>query len=243
MIRDHSSWNEVKAVLAELSDLSELERERRLVEVESESATLARELRSFLTLRGELGGFLEDPPVECFAAIGSEAPERVGGFRILSQLGRGGMGVVYRARQESPEREVALKLLRSGLASGEARQRFRHEAEILGRFQHESIARIHASGCDRTPQGEQPWLAMELIKGRRIDRYAQDEALPLDALVNLLIRVCDGVVHAHARGVIHRDLKPANILVDASGQPKVLDFGIARSSRMTKASGSPPTGA
>jgi WD40 repeat protein/predicted Ser/Thr protein kinase len=150
---------------------------------------------------------------------------QVGRYRVLRLIAEGGMGVVYEAEQDNPRRHVALKVIRTGLASPALLTRFRHEAQILGRLHHPGIAPIYEAGV---AEDGQPFFAMEFIRGRPLDEYARQRALPLRERLALLARVCDAVQHAHDQGVIHRDLKPANILVEESGQPKVLDFGVAR---------------
>src|SRR5262245_46693794 len=149
----------------------------------------------------------------------------VGRYRVVRVLGEGGMGTVYEAEQDNPRRTVALKVIRAGLASDALRQRFAREAQILGRLHHPGIAQVYDAGV---AEGGQPYFAMELIAGVLLDRYARERALDVPARLGLVARVCDAVQHAHERGVIHRDLKPGNILVESSGQPKVLDFGVAR---------------
>ena len=152
----------------------------------------------------------------------------VGRFRIERVLGIGGMGTVYAATQDRPSRTVALKLIRPGFASAKMLRRFEVEAEILGRLSHPGIAQVYDAGVAQTPHGEQPFFAMELIDGVPLTRYAEQKNLATRERLDLMARVADAVEHAHQKGVIHRDLKPSNILVDASGQPKVLDFGVAR---------------
>ncbi len=161
-------------------------------------------------------------------AASSRIPERVGGYRVLGVLGEGGMGVVYRARQERPERTVALKVIRPGWLSSSLLRRFEHEAEVLGRLQHPGIAQIYEAGTADDGAGPQPYFAMELVEGTSILEHANAAGLGLRERIALLAKVCDAVEHAHQKGVVHRDLKPGNILVDRSGQPKVLDFGVAR---------------
>lgn len=155
-------------------------------------------------------------------------PDTIGTYRILSLLGRGGMGVVYLAQQDHPEREVALKVVRPELASSKNLDRLRNEVGILGRLEHESIARIYDAGVAETPEGPQPYFAMESIRGSSLSRYCKKHKLTVSAQLLLLARVFEGVHHAHQKGIIHRDLKPANLLVDEMGQPKILDFGLAR---------------
>lgn len=155
-------------------------------------------------------------------------PTQLGPFRILRLLGEGGMGAVYEAEQERPRRSVALKVLHPGLGTPQMLRRFELESEVLGRLQHAGIARIYEAGTSDTGRGPQPWFAMELIDGEPLTQHCVRRALPLVARIELLARVADAVQHAHQRGIVHRDLKPANVLVDVAGQPKVLDFGIAR---------------
>ena len=155
-------------------------------------------------------------------------PRAFGPYELLEVLGRGGMGTVYRARQSEPDRLVALKRLRSHDWSPGLRRRFESEAEVLGRLQHPGIASIYEAGRVTTPDGPQPYFAMELVEGMPIDEYVRTHGLDLRACVSLLAEVADAVHHAHLRGIIHRDLKPPNILVDNTGRPRILDFGIAR---------------
>ncbi len=153
-------------------------------------------------------------------------PAQVGPYRIIGLLGEGGMGRVYLARENHPPREVALKVVR-GL-SGNALARFRREIELLAQLEHPGIARLYAAGQDIIAGIPMPWLALELIRGQDLRAWAERTRPDLTARVRLLIAICRAVEHAHARGVVHRDLKPGNIMVDVGGQPKVLDFGVAR---------------
>jgi tetratricopeptide (TPR) repeat protein/predicted Ser/Thr protein kinase len=155
-------------------------------------------------------------------------PERIGSYRILGIIGEGAMGVVYEAEQERPHRRVALKVIRPGFAAPARLRRFEHEAEVLGRLQHPGIAQIYHAGVAETGSGIQPFFAMELVRGRPLNEYIAQRQLQIKDRLTLFAQICDAVDHAHQKGVIHRDLKPANIIVDASGQPKVLDFGLAR---------------
>ena len=162
-----------------------------------------------------------------------ETPDRVGEYRILRRIGAGGMGVVFEAQQESPDRRVALKVMRPGLNGSEIVARFWRETDLLGRLQHAGIANIFEAGVGLIelrsgPAGEAPYFAMELVDGRPLIEYAERHNPDKRARLTLIREVCDAVQHAHERGVIHRDLKPGNVLVTANGRPKVLDFGVAR---------------
>lgn len=183
-----------------------------------------------------MGGFLCQPvftPVsEESADVEQALPQRVGGYAIIRKLGEGGMGVVYEARQENPHRTVALKVIRSGFPSTSMLRRFQHEAEALGQLQHPGIACIYEAGVaeDGGERGGrvQPFFAMELIRGQPLTKYAAENELSTRERLELVAKICVAVHHAHQKGVIHRDLKPENILIDDTGQPKILDFGVAR---------------
>ncbi len=143
------------------------------------------------------------------------------------------MAVVFEALQDHPRRIVALKLLCSGPSSEGMLRRFASEAELMGRLHHPGIAQIFEAGQEefQSPEGavyRLPFLAMEYVRGERLDRWAAAGDRSLSDRLRLFAEVCDAVDHAHRQGVLHRDLKPANILVDEAGHPKVLDFGIAR---------------
>jgi hypothetical protein len=141
------------------------------------------------------------------------------------------MGVVYVAEQDRPHRTVALKVIKPGLATPSILRRFEHEAEVLGRLHHPGIAQVYEASTAEGPLGPQPFFAMELVDGKPITAFAAEHGLRTRERLDLLARVCDAVQHAHQQSVIHRDLKPSNVLVESSGQPKILDFGVARVSR------------
>ena len=155
-------------------------------------------------------------------------PAHIGRYRILSLLGEGGMGIVYEAEQENPRRTVAIKLIKPVCASAELRRRFEQESSALGRLQHPGIAQIYEAGTADTGFGLQSYFAMELVHGRPLREYADAHCLGTRQRFELILKICEAVDHAHQRGIIHRDLKPSNILVEPSGQPKILDFGVAR---------------
>ncbi len=159
---------------------------------------------------------------------GPELGALVNGYRIIEELGRGGMGRVYRAQHPRLNREVALKLLRPGLDSAHVIARFEAEREALARMDHPHIARVLDGGATAE---DQPFFVMELVRGVRITRYCDGQRLDLHHRLGLFIDVCQAVQHAHQKGIIHRDLKPSNVLVaEYDGKPavKVIDFGVAK---------------
>ena len=166
---------------------------------------------------------------------------KVGKYTVESVLGVGGMGAVYRATQTKPHRLVALKLIRSGLMSRKALRRFDLEAEILGRLHHNNIAQIYDAGIDTNTKS--PYFAMEYAEGRELTDYLKNTDPKLRARLELFIKLCDAIQHAHAKGIIHRDLKPGNVLVTDDGEPKVLDFGVARAADESSEAQTMQTGA
>ena len=159
----------------------------------------------------------------------SRMPERIAEFRVLKLLGSGGMGSVYLGRQEHPDREAAVKVMKLGLATSAALQRFEFEVETLARLNHPGIAELYEAGIYKNETGDVPYVAMEYVTGARpITNYARDVGLDVRGRLELFRKACDAVAFGHARGVIHRDLKPPNILADDDGNPKVIDFGVAR---------------
>ena len=153
---------------------------------------------------------------------GEDGPGRIGALELEEEIGRGGMGQVFRARHVRLDRQVAVKFLTGeAAASPEAQARFAREARALALLDHPNIVRVHDFGEE---EGER-FLVMELVEGRPLTALLP---LPPPEAVRMALQVCDALAYAHARGVVHRDIKPANILVDGEGRVKVTDFGIAR---------------
>jgi serine/threonine protein kinase len=150
---------------------------------------------------------------------------RIRGYEVTGRLGNGGMGIVWRATQRSTRRPVAIKILGAGLFhTSHARLRFDREVQLTAKLEHPNIARVYESGVFEGVY----FYAMELVDGTPLDRHVADKKTRRRDVLELMQRICLAVQHAHQRGVIHRDLKPSNILVTAEGQPKVLDFGLAK---------------
>jgi serine/threonine protein kinase/tetratricopeptide (TPR) repeat protein len=168
------------------------------------------------------------PPIE--AARPPATPETIGRYRLLDRLGEGGMGVVYLAEQRDPYRKVALKIIRSGIDGEQVLSRFEAERQALAMMNHVNVASVHESGLAADGR---PFFAMEYIAGEDIKSHCDHHRLSIRARIELFLQVCDGVLHAHQKGVLHRDIKPSNLMVtsapDASGIVKVIDFGLAKS--------------
>jgi serine/threonine-protein kinase len=179
--------------------------------------------------------FLEQPAAEFAAALMVEdgddvdgaVPERIGPYRVIHEAGHGGMGAVYLAERADDQfrQRVALKLVRGGLHSEYLVRRFREERQILASLDHPNIARLLDGGV--TVEG-MPFFAMEYVEGTPIDRFCDEQQLSVEQRLELFLKVCGAVQYAHRNLVVHRDLKPSNILVTHEGEPKLLDFGIAK---------------
>ncbi|MBC7772437.1 MAG: serine/threonine protein kinase [Pyrinomonadaceae bacterium] len=159
--------------------------------------------------------------------------QRVGRYLLSRLIGAGGMGNVYEAQQDQPRRAVALKIIHPALAGRSSLKRFEYESAVLAKLRHPGIAQVYEAGTADVEFGGRhvlvPFFAMEfLADARPITTFAVEQKLSIRERLELLALVCDAVHHGHQRGVIHRDLKPGNILVEPSGVPKVIDFGIAR---------------
>ena len=220
--------NAARLLFRELADLAPAERERLLADRQI-APELRAEVESLLSLDSEssssLTGCVSATAEEMLRSGDAEKLSHCGPYRVVRLLGSGGMGEVYLAERSDGEiqQKVAVKVLRAGANRHAWCDRFLKERQLLASLNHPSIARVIDAGHSA---GGQPYLVMEYVDGLPIDVYADGRDLR-DQLM-LLLRVCDRVSHAHRQLIIHRDLKPSNILVDASGQPKLLDFGIAK---------------
>jgi serine/threonine-protein kinase len=227
-------WAEVRALFEELVDLPPGERRGRLAGLADRD--LAERVARLLAADSEAGRFLETPAVavagglfDGFAESADEAPPpgRIGPYRVLGRLGRGGMGEVLLAERADGlfDQRVAIKLLRHGMASDEVLSRFSRERRILARLEHPHIARLLDGGA--TEDGR-PYFVMELVEGQPITEYCRSRSLTVEERLQLLQDGCDAVAAAHRNLVVHRDLKPSNVLVTKDGEVKLLDFGIAK---------------
>lgn len=213
-----------------------LERARGLVAAAMDGSAFFRRARV------EVGKLAQDvaatlpplPPADSGAAgaTGDPAGGRIGPYRLLERLGEGGCGVVYRAEQCEPVRRiVALKVIRLGMDTEDVIARFEQERQALAMMDHPHIARVLDAGA--TAEGR-PYFVMELVGGQPVTAFCEAAGLDVRARMELFIRICQAVEHAHQKGIIHRDLKPSNILVEeveGVAVPKVIDFGVAKATQ------------
>jgi serine/threonine protein kinase len=230
---------QAQRIARELCSLPPLQREEQLgfacgsdtglrVEVEKRLREFQEQATGSERLIDDLGqrDAPRDLPVEATARGPEPLPERIGRYRVIRKLGQGGFGVVYQAVTDDGLRKVvALKVLRPGVGNPNAVRRFHRERQILPALHHPSIAGF--LDADETEDG-QPFFVMEYVEGLPLIEYCDRNGLTVRERLALFERICDAVQHAHERFILHRDLKPSNILVDRAGEPKLLDFGIAR---------------
>ncbi|MBV9008161.1 MAG: serine/threonine protein kinase [Verrucomicrobia bacterium] len=223
-------WLRAKEIFVETADLPANERPTRLDQLCGCNETLRAEVESLLASDATSSGFMAVPAgkVPRRLLAGSEwEGHRLGAYEIAGELGRGGLGVVYLAERadEQFHKRVAIKLIKRGLDTDAIQQRFRREREILASLEHPNIARLLDAG---TTQDGLSYFVMEYVQGEIITEYCATHQLDIQQRLTLFRTVCDAVSYAHTHLVIHRDLKPSNILVNANGEPKLLDFGIAK---------------
>ena len=220
---------EIEGVFERALDLTGEQRGAWLSERCADDAELRAEVDALLAAHESPVGILERRLAPATTALAAEPlrDRRIGPYRVVRELGRGGMGVVYLAERDDGEfrREVAIKLLRNSPDAEELHRRFIAERQILASLSHPNIAQLLDGG---TTEGQLPYLVMEYVDGLPITTYGDRHALDIASRLRLFVDVCRAVSSAHQNLIIHRDIKPGNILVTASGQVKLLDFGIAK---------------
>ena len=227
-------WPEIAALFDEFVELAPLDQSRRLAEVERTDPVLAAEVRALLAA-DDSGNALLDANAAAMIpgllanadATGAPADGQAGPYRLLGVLGEGGMGVVWLGERMDGEfeQQVAVKVLKRGMDTHAILRRFLLERRILARLHHKHIVRLIDAG---TTTDGRPFYVMDRVDGLPITGYAAAHAMDVRARVALLAQVADAVAYAHTQLIVHRDLKPSNVLVDAAGEPRVLDFGIAK---------------
>jgi len=228
----------VKSIFLAAVEKPAAERSEFLEQATVGDAALRLRVEALLKAHDNPDGFLEDAAAEFGATVDlspAEPPlaERpgtlIGPYKLLEQIGEGGMGVVYMADQQAPiRRRVALKIIKAGMDTRQVIARFEAERQALALMDHANIARVLDAGA--TESGR-PYFVMELVCGIPITEYCDQNNLPVHERLELFVQVCHAVQHAHQKGIIHRDLKPSNVLVtlnDGRAVPKVIDFGVAK---------------
>src|SRR5579871_3440746 len=204
-----------------------------LAEVCAGDVELSRRVKRLLQLDAGAGSFLESPAAAAFATVDHPVHERpgtvIGSYKLLEEIGEGGMGLVFVAEQQQPvKRRVALKIIKPGMDSQQVIARFEAERQALALMDHQNIAKVLDAGT--TPSGR-PYFVMELVHGIPITTYCDANQLTPRERLELFVPVCLAIQHAHQKGIIHRDIKPSNVLVtmyDDKPVPKIIDFGVAK---------------
>jgi serine/threonine protein kinase len=223
-------WKKIKQLFNRAADLATAE--RAIFLANDCDRALRSEVEKMLAAEKDEDCLLSEPIADLQTALDDAAPEnligkKIGGYKIVREIARGGMGAVYEAVRDNPEftQRVALKLIKRGMDSDEIVRRFRHERQILASLEHPNIARLLDGGA--TAEGA-PFYAMELVEGAPVDEFCLKNNLSVNERLALFRQICQAVSFAHSRLVVHRDLKPSNILVTADKTVKLLDFGIAK---------------
>jgi eukaryotic-like serine/threonine-protein kinase len=225
-------WRRIKEVFTTALEIPPALRQAWLNEALPGDPSLAEEVRSLVAAYEGGGEVFEQGALAAAPELRQELQTaveglRIGPYRILSELGRGGMGAVYLAVRDDAayEQRVAIKLVKRGMDTDEIVRRFVHERKILAGLAHPNIARLLDGG---TTADGRPYFVMEYVEGRRITVFAREKKLGVEEKLRLFVKVCSAVQFAHQNLIVHRDLKPGNLLVDRDGEPKLLDFGIAK---------------
>jgi non-specific serine/threonine protein kinase/serine/threonine-protein kinase len=223
----------IKKLFLEICDLPPEERLAAAGRACGDDSELRREIESLLSFYDKPESARTRGLAGDVSRTSSETlPERIGDYRVLGKLGEGGMGVVYKVRQDHPiRRELALKLLKRGLDTEDVLARFESERQALALMSHPNVAKVFDAGA--TAQGR-PYFTMEYVEGEPLTTYCDRHCLSTPERLELLIQVCDGVQHAHHNGIIHRDIKASNVLVcirDDRPVPTIIDFGVAKATQ------------
>lgn len=225
-----NDWQNVKKIFLAALETPAPERARFFAENGGGNAEIIEEVESLLAAHESDTGFIETPAV-ALASILSDAVavagKAFGNYKIIREIGAGGMGAVFLAERSDGafEQKVAIKIIRQAIAERELINRFKRERQILASLNHPNIAKLLDGGVSADGQ---PFLAMEYVAGETITKFAQQENLNLEDRLKLFLKVCAAVAYAHRNLTVHRDIKPSNILVTKDSEPKLLDFGLAK---------------
>jgi eukaryotic-like serine/threonine-protein kinase len=221
-------WQKVKEIVGAALERHPSQRAAYLDEACQRSRSLRAEVESLLSAHAESSP-LSESALTLGPADESQIADSIGPYRLIERLGEGGMGQVWLAEQLSPvRRSVALKLIRAGIYDDSALRRFQTDRQLLANMDHPAIAKVFDAGA--TPAG-QPYFVMEYVPGTAITEYCDRKKFTVEQRLELFLRVCQGVQHAHQKAILHRDLKPSNILVvevDGHATPRIIDFGLAK---------------
>jgi serine/threonine protein kinase len=225
-------WTRVKAIFQTLAERPEKERETALRDLEAEDPAVRAEVRALLDAHREGGSLIgEALQREAEKLTGASDPDRAGqrfgSYCLIRCLGEGGMGEVWLAERadDAFHKQVAVKLVHTGLVTAKSFERFRTEREALARLEHPNIVRLLDGG---TGENGAPYFVMEYVDGEPIEHYCETRGLSLAERLRLFVQVCAAVEEAHRNLIVHRDIKPGNVLVTGEGKEKLLDFGIAK---------------
>jgi len=226
---------DIKAIFSEaIEKQTPQEQAAYLDEVCGNDAKLRSKIEALLKAHQQAGSFLEIPDPEPNVTLDGlaqiEGPgTKIGRYELLELIGEGGMGLVYLAEQKEPvKRKVALKIVKLGMDTKQVVARFEAERQTLALLEHPNIAHVFDAG---TTEAGRPYFVMEYVEGKSITKYCDQQKLSVEERLGLFRQVCEGVHHAHQKGIIHRDIKPSNILVSVHSDkaiPKIIDFGIAK---------------
>ncbi|MGI8786569.1 MAG: protein kinase domain-containing protein [Pyrinomonadaceae bacterium] len=226
-----NDWQNVKKIFLKALETPAPERARFVAENSGGNAEIIKEVESLLAAHELDAGFIETPAVDLASILSNTtangAGKTFGNYKIVREIGRGGMGAVFLAERSDGEfsQQVAIKIIRQAIAESEIISRFKRERQILASLNHPNIAKLLDGGVSGDGL---PFLAMEFIEGEAITKFAARENLNLEERLKLFLKVCAAVAYAHRNLIVHRDIKPSNIFVAKDGEPKLLDFGLAK---------------
>lgn len=230
---DIDQWTRINEVFSAWLDLEEKDQRRYLEEACGGDTELLKQVELLIAAHQQSNDFLEEPVIHAVAeTLAGDDPifetgQKIGSYRILKEIGRGGMGAVYLAARadDQYQKQVAIKVIKRGMDTTQVLRSFRNERQILASFDHPNIARLLDAG---STESGLPYFVMEYVEGKPIDQYCNSNHLNITQRLELFRQVCAAVSYAHRNRVIHRDIKPGNIMVTPDGTPKLLDFGIAK---------------